>query len=373
MKQERGFTIFELVIVLIMVGLLTAALVPLIAAQHGRDMDQGEREALHKARDALIAYGIHRGGLPVPLNSAAAGFEASYRPNFPADWDLTGPDFNESYLPWSNANLGVNAFGSYRKYFWYDVRRELRRDFGSAANPLPSPNPTGLRDLNATPTGANFCANVRLALAAAAADPRTCRLPAVGEEAVACPGGAAQASTAAFTLVSFGSDFVPNMAHASLNVVPPAIVRNYENPQRGINRTRDGGVFYDDMVAGITLAELARACDRAGIVDPAAPVGVCPTGQKALLVINTSGGADGIRISGPPGQCISVANNTSLNLGCFLDTQVVTIHTTVATCGTNTANKGNSASATLSALDTNNDGTVRFSCPTNDATTCTIN
>ena len=376
MQRQQGFTIFELVIVLIMVGLLTAGLVPLLTAQHARSMDEDERKALHQARDALISVGINRGGLPAPLNSAASGFDASYRPSFPTGWVITGANRNESYLPWSDPNLGVNAFGSYRKYFWYDVRRELRRDYGTATNPRVVP----FEDLSTTPTAQNFCRNARLALAAAAADPRACRLPAVGEEANACPGGTAAASPAAFTLVSFGSDFTPNMAHADLNLLATPAVRNYENPERGPNRTRTEppppparSPFYDDMVASVSLAELTRECERLGHLDQ--PVGPCGLNQKAVVVLNTSGGADGVRLPPAPHSCISAANNTSLNLGCFANTDVVTVHTTVGTCGTNTAvdRKGNNAQSALSALDSNNDGTVRFTCPPGATTPCTIN
>jgi len=378
MQRQQGFTIFELVIVLIMVGLLTAGLVPLLTAQHARSMDQDEREALHQARDALISVGINRGGFPAPLNSGATGFDTSFRPSFPTGWVIPA---NESYLPWNDPNLGVNAFGSYRKYFWYDVRAQLRRDYGTPANPRVLP----FEDLNAAPTAQNFCRNARLALAAAAADPRTCRLPAVGEEATPCPGGAAAASPAAITLVSFGSDFVPNMAHANINLLAAPPVRNYENPERGPNRNRTAAPspFYDDMVASVSLAELTRECERLGHLDQ--PVGPCGLNQKALVVVNTSGGADGVRLPGP--SCISAANNTSLNLGCFVDTAVVTVHNTVANC---TASppinfKGNAptgtppTSATLSALDSNNDGTVRFTCAVADATpptpasACTVN
>jgi len=351
MKTQAGFTIFELVIVLVMVGLLTAGLVPLLTAQHARSMDQDEREALVNARAALIGYALSRNGFPAPLTSAADEFDPSMRPVFPPGWVITGTNRNESYLPWGNAHLGVNPFGAYRKYFWYDVRADLLE--------IPNVSPP------------NFCSRVQAAMSADAAAPFVCLLPTVEQDTTPCPGGTANASSAAFTLVSFGSDMAPNMAHASLNLLATPPVRNYENPARAINRTRlaASSPFYDDMVVSLSLAELVRECQVNGHLAATGTGTPTQTRQLSVVVANTSS-ADAF-LRDPGNVCHEIYEGDTMNFGPFPETSIITIHHNYNTCDNNTSPRGNDSRQPLSALDSNNDSQVRFTCPGGNTTTCT--
>jgi prepilin-type N-terminal cleavage/methylation domain-containing protein len=73
MNSKLGFTMVEMAIVIIILGLLTAALAPLLMQQHTNAMEDTDRKALAKAKDEIISYAIQNGGIPNPLNEFPAG------------------------------------------------------------------------------------------------------------------------------------------------------------------------------------------------------------------------------------------------------------------------------------------------------------
>lgn len=349
-RYSTGFTIFEMVIVLIMVGILTAGMVPLLRTQHTRTMEDANRQALATAKDVVVSWALANGGLPLPLTSVAPTTKNEYVPLYPPGWVAN----NESYLPWDEhmvANslppLGVPTFGSYRKYFWYDLRKELRRDYGAAGNPQSPP----YVNLDAAPTPQNFCANVKLALndtpVAPGAAPYVCRLPTTGEETTACPGTVSAASPAAFVITSFGNDRTPDQAHALLNVVAPGpFVRNYENPARSVNfeRFAGGDIHYDDKVVSVSLTELAGQCDK--LVGPTC----AQSAERMLRLAKTSAVGVDIyyRIAG--GACqLWPAATPQIFRGCMAGA------TTAGVFSDNLCTTGILPATDLNTLDTNSD------------------
>lgn len=341
MRRMRGFTIFEMVIVIIMVGLLTAGLSPLVVSSHTRSMENDERAALRTAKDALIAYALTNGGLPPHWEPAATD---GLLPTLPATWV---PATHYSFFPTdeflasqSKPATGVAGFGSYRKAFWYDPRDELRADY---ENPLATP---GYVALKTSPTPQKFCNNVRAALASITySAPQVCRLPQVGEETTACPGGAAAVSPVAFVLASFGNDRRPNKAHADLNLVTPE--RKYENPARATNHSAGSGAGvgdtkYDDMVVSVSLSELAQECEKT------VEASVCPGGEKFVSLINADTGTIYYRLGS--GACTPLLSKTSAPLSC-LDPATANLRL----FNTSACNGGGNA---VTLTDTNTDGRV---------------
>jgi type II secretory pathway pseudopilin PulG len=347
MRRMRGFTIFEMVIVIIMVGLLTAGLSPLVVSSHTRSMENDERAALRTAKEALIAYALTNGGLPPHWAPAATD---ALLPTLPGAW---APATHYSFFP-TDAVLaadnrpatGVAGFGSYRKAFWYDPRHELRADYGAVGLPVT----TGYVALNTSPTPQKFCSNVRTALASlppfTTSLPQVCRLPQVGEETTACPGGAAAVSPVAFVLASFGNDRQPNKAHASLDLTAP--VRQYENPARATNHSAGSGVGvgdtkYDDMVFSVSLSELAQECEKT------VEASVCPGSEKFLSLINADNTSIRYKL-GAAGACTELSSKTSVALSCVDPATANLALFNNATCvGGGTA---------VSLTDTNTDGRV---------------
>ena len=81
-KYHMGFTLVEIAIVLVIVGLLISAFLVPLSAQ--RDLkDYGEvKSDLEQIREALYGYAIINGRLPCPTtqtNPALAGYSVAFR------------------------------------------------------------------------------------------------------------------------------------------------------------------------------------------------------------------------------------------------------------------------------------------------------
>lgn len=75
-RRQTAFTLVELAVVLMVVGLLLSTLTYTLAAQtEQRTRDQTQR-LLEQAREALIGFAITNGRLPCPASAASNGIEA---------------------------------------------------------------------------------------------------------------------------------------------------------------------------------------------------------------------------------------------------------------------------------------------------------
>lgn len=109
-RRQAGFTIVEIAIVLLVVGLMIGGLVaPLSSQLEQRRVGETVR-AMDEAKEALIGFALRNGYLPCPAISAADGRE-----------DRNGSACNKrfGYLPW--AALGVGRLDGWGRVLAYSV------------------------------------------------------------------------------------------------------------------------------------------------------------------------------------------------------------------------------------------------------------
>jgi prepilin-type N-terminal cleavage/methylation domain-containing protein len=326
-RQGAGFTIIELSLVLIVLGILAVALMPMAQRVHDDGMRDQDMASLDAAKNALLGY--------IRINEAVPCVDAS------GNQVSSGCDATQTL-----DLLGVRATDSRRMSFAYDVSDTLTvAEIAASGNSLC----TALANIIDPPFPP-----------ATPPAPRVCASSNANIGSTACTA----ANTMAFVLVGRGSDRCLNLenSHASAAndaVCPAAVVTNrtFENPARIHSRTQDDG-YYEDVVLSITPFELAEAM--------ACPVGgggsggfsYCLAGEKLVQVINGVNNAMGINLSG---ACYTVDRGTSASLGCLPDSAPIEVHG-------NTSCSSLQFGATVGSLDTNSDGRTDIVCT---STTCT--
>jgi prepilin-type N-terminal cleavage/methylation domain-containing protein len=109
---QRGFTLVEIAIVLIVVGLLIGGLITPLSTQLEQRRAADTRKALDEAREALVGYAVRNGHLPCPAISAANGLE-----------DRAGErctnERRTGFLPW--ATLGTTKLDAWGRILLYSV------------------------------------------------------------------------------------------------------------------------------------------------------------------------------------------------------------------------------------------------------------
>lgn len=136
---QNGFTLIELAVVLMIVGLLLGGLlVPLSAQMEQRNISDTQK-ALSDIKEAIIGYALANGQLPCPADATIATGQANA--GIARTPPCTGAN-STGVLPW--ATLGVNETDAWGNRFTYRVTS----DFADAiASPTyggctPSPLPT---------------------------------------------------------------------------------------------------------------------------------------------------------------------------------------------------------------------------------------
>lgn len=107
MKRPAGFTLIELAIILVIVGLLAGGLLLPLTTQLDMAKFQETHKLLNQARESLVNYALLNGRLPCPAIDAVEGIENS-----------TLCD-EEGYLPW--ATLVTNSFDAWGQPLRYRV------------------------------------------------------------------------------------------------------------------------------------------------------------------------------------------------------------------------------------------------------------
>lgn len=304
----NGFTLIEITIVLIMIGILTASMLPLLLRQHSNTMEGRDRAALLDAQTAIINYAITFGG--IPNASGVAGAASGVMP---------------SVLAFGVNNWG--AFGSTNP-FMMDVNSNLLSSSSNAASSVGGDKLI-------------FCqaVNAQMQIASGVA-PFICQDYASDHlgtvAAPACP--AASAVPVAFVLYSTGNDHTANQGNASIN-------RIYENDKRGINNS-PGNSHYDDLVMSYPMTALVRDCKEKMGLDP--NVMSCPVGYKYVGSVMNSIPA-------------STASSVSYTIGTTAGTVSANSSMTVKSCqasGVSVSVSGITASTSLTQLDQNKDGWI---------------
>jgi prepilin-type N-terminal cleavage/methylation domain-containing protein len=91
-RRDAAFTLVELAVVLMVVGLLLSTLTYTLAAQVDQRTREQTQRTLEQAREALIGFAITNGRLPCPASGASNGLEA------PAGGGDCS-NYNDGYLP----------------------------------------------------------------------------------------------------------------------------------------------------------------------------------------------------------------------------------------------------------------------------------
>lgn len=114
-KNISGFTLLEIAVVLMIIGLLLGGLIPTLSAQMESQHINETRKQMDEIKDALTGFAIISGRLPCPSNgTAASGDELITGSGISATCTLT-----KGVLPW--ATLGVNETDGWGRRFTYRV------------------------------------------------------------------------------------------------------------------------------------------------------------------------------------------------------------------------------------------------------------
>lgn len=326
-RSATGFTILELSLVLIVLGIVAVAVLPMLQVAHGDAMRKQDLATMEVARKALMGYiRVHEG---IPCVDAL-GDQVS------TDCDPEG----------TLELLGIRTVDSRRMPFNFDVNDTLTlaeiEDSGNAlctalANIIDPPVP-----------------------------PVTVPRPSVCDSANANVGtaGCVPANPMAFVLAGRGSDRCFNLenAHdtgANNAVCPDAVTENrtFENAMRIHSQTQDAG-YYDDLVLTVTPAELAEAMDCPVGGGGSGGFSYCIGGEVLVQVINGVNNAMGVLLGG---SCYTVDRGTSASLGCLTEGTPLEVHG-------NTACSSLQLSATVGSLDLNQDGRTDITCTSSNCT-----
>lgn len=307
-KSKLGFTMIEMTIVLVMIGVLTASLLPLLLRQHTNSMEERDRTALDAAKTAIISYAMSFGGIPNPVE--INGISGVVPP-------ATG----------ANAALGVNNWGAFG-----DSNTNL---FRLDANYSLTVSGVAAVGGGAGEAKVVFCQAVNAQLTGAAASPGICQ--DINDRPPAC----ATSIPAAFVLYSTGNDRVPNQENDEAGALGGN--RIYENDKRGINNS-PGSSHYDDQVMSYPLSALARDCrEKMGVLPE---VMSCAAGRKYVgSVLNNVASAVSYTLTGTTASSVPANGSVYVNQ-CLARSETMAV--------------GSSAASQVSAMDTNADGRVDF-------------
>lgn len=155
-KISGGFSLVEMAIVLMIVGLLLGGLIPTLSAQMESQHISETRRQMNEIREALTGFALINGRLPCPADgSAAAGSELVTGSGVAAVCTLS-----KGVLPW--ATLGANEADAWGRRFTYRV----------AANFADGADGTGAATCSAA-TGVSFqlCSSANLNVQATSGGP----------------------------------------------------------------------------------------------------------------------------------------------------------------------------------------------------------
>lgn len=144
--KTKGFSLLELVIVLLILGLLIAGILGPLSTRIEQKERQTTQEILNDIKESLMGFAITNGRLPCPdTDTPADGVEnrTGTTPNQSCDGVPSGTFYSTGSLPW--VDIGVTEFDSWREHFTYVVTLDFADEPAGASNESVAnrPNPCG--------------------------------------------------------------------------------------------------------------------------------------------------------------------------------------------------------------------------------------
>ena len=342
LNRSAGFTIIELSLVLIVIGILAVVLVPMAQVVHGDAMRKSDQASMDVIKNALMGF--------IRINAAVPCVDAA------GDDVSTGCDSTITLT-----RLGVRTDDARRQTFAYDVHERLTEkwlddnssDICTQLGYLI--DPTTIPELAAPPP----------------VEPQVCDAANANTGNTACvptvPAARPYDSTMALVLVGRGSDRCLNLenAHASAGndaVCHPAVADNriFENPARA-HELSDGAGYYEDLVSTLSPAELAEVLGCSAGGGGGGGFTYCPEGEVLMQLSNGDGSWMSIDVGA---SCYAVSAGTTASMGCQPAGTTIEVHSNQS-CGQLRF------SDSLANLDTNNDGRADMVCDNAPTPNCT--
>lgn len=136
-RPQQGFTLVEIAMVLMIVGLLLGGMLVPLSAQMEQQKVSATEKMLAEAREALIGYAVVNGQLPCPADPTIATGQAN------AGIARTPPCTNANstgVLPW--ATLGIGETDAWGNRFTYRVSSDFTDAVGTTFGCTPTITPT---------------------------------------------------------------------------------------------------------------------------------------------------------------------------------------------------------------------------------------
>ena len=123
-RKSSGFTLVEMAMVLMIVGLLLGGLVPTISSQMENQRMGETRRQMNDIKEALTGFAVINGRLPCPSDgTAATGSELVTGSGVAAVCTLTSANAARGVLPW--ATLGVSETDAWGRRFTYRITADF--------------------------------------------------------------------------------------------------------------------------------------------------------------------------------------------------------------------------------------------------------
>ena len=117
---QTGFTLIEMTMVMMIIGLLLTGLIPTLSAQMESRRINETRKQLDEIKESLIGFAIINGRFPCPTNGTAlSGDELITGSGLAATCTLSSSNAARGVLPW--ATLGVNETDAWGRRFTYRI------------------------------------------------------------------------------------------------------------------------------------------------------------------------------------------------------------------------------------------------------------